>query len=119
MLRFKIHPQVLGGEGPIPGIALKPQLFVRELEDITVSPDGKSLMEIKRVVLEFFWKLEPRTKYRFLFTDFGHDVHSERIEDNSYNSNPRWMGAQIVNPFDPPRPHWPVVIPIDEAEPKQ
>lgn len=111
MLRFKIPSQVLGGSGPIPGNAVKPLIFVRELMELTVSPDGQSLVDIKRVILEFFWKMEPKTKYRFLFTDFETDTHGEREESNLDNDKPKWWGAQIVNPFDPPRPHWPMMIP--------
>lgn len=111
MYRYRIPNQVLGGEGPIPGIALKPTLFVREIMESTVSDDGTHLVDIKRVILEFWWQLQPRTRYRFLFTDFETDTHSEKEESNADNNKPRWWGAQIVNPFDPPRPHWPMMIP--------
>lgn len=110
MKRFRIPAQALGGEGPIPGTALKPLLFVRELMDLDISFDGSEIVEVKRVILEFFWLLQPNTKYRFLFTDFETDTHGER-EEGFTGDKPRWWGAQIVNPFDPPRPHWPMMIP--------
>lgn len=111
MQRFRIPSQVLGGTGPIPGAALKPTLFVREITESAVSEDGMSLIDVTRVILEFWWKLDPGMTCRFLFTDFETDAHSEKEVKNESDVKPWWLGAQIVNPFDPPRPHWPMVIP--------